>query len=38
MSVAEFFKYLFVHEPSSQLAVQLAEVYATRFVAEGERA
>lgn len=37
MSVAEFFKYLFVYEPSSQLAVQLAEAYGTRVVAERER-
>lgn len=37
MSVAEFFKYLFVHDPSSQPAVQLAEAYATRVGDERER-
>jgi hypothetical protein len=32
MSVTEFFDYLFVHEPSRQLAVRLADAYAAREV------
>jgi hypothetical protein len=30
MSVAEFFGYLWAHQPSRELALQLAEVYAAR--------
>jgi len=37
MSLTEFWEYLYEHQRSRWLAVQLAEAYTTRVVAQQER-